>query len=102
MESIPDQVQEPSYRESYLSKGREYHAEFTENLRRALIWSIEKRVLSDISRRFIPIGNADHLNFACGAGRILEHFQGQMRSSTALAVSASMLRVAKELVPQPA
>ena len=100
MKSIPDQLQEPSYRESHVGLGPEYHAGFAENPRRALIWALEQRILSDISERFLVLEDTDHLDFACGTGRILEFFQDRVRSSTGVDVSASMLRLAREIVPK--
>ena len=93
-------MQETGYRESHQGKGREYHAQFTQNPRRALIWSIEQRFLGDIARRFLSPGEADHLDFACGSGRILARFADNVRSSTGVDVSTSMLESAKTLVPQ--
>ena len=98
-QSIPDQVQKPSYRESHVGLGPEYHAGFAENPRRTLIWALEQWILSDISKRFLVLEDTDHLDFACGTGRILGFFQDRVRSSTGVDVSSSMLRVAREVAP---
>lgn len=98
MQNIPGQEQ--SYRESHAGLGPDYHAGFTENPRRALIWTLEQRILSDIAKRCIVPEETDHLDFACGTGRILGYFQGRVRSCTGVDVSASMLRVARGVAPQ--
>ena len=95
MQNIPGQEQ--SYRESHMGKGSEYHAGFAENPRRAMIWALEQRILSDIVKRYLVPEETDHLDFACGTGRILGYFQGRVRSSTGVDVSASMLEVASEV-----
>ena len=100
MQMIPEQVQGHSYRESHMGLGPEYHAPFVDNPRRSLIWALEQRILSDISKRFLVLEETDHLDFACGTGRILGFFQDRVRSSTGVDVSASMLRLARELAPK--
>src|SRR5690606_38017151 len=67
---------------------------FTKNPYRSMIWDLEKAVLEDIvDRRLRP--EFDHLDFACGTGRIIEHLQARSGSSTGVDVSESMLSVAR-------
>lgn len=94
---MPIMTEFSSYRTSHLSKGFEYHAEFTKNPRRALMWSLERRVLDRILVRHFPNGRYDHLDFACGTGRVIAHLQSRANQSVGIDVSASMLAVAGQL-----
>ena len=87
-----------SYRESHLEKGADYHAVFRDNPRRALLWALEQEHLARILRRFLADRPIEHLDFACGTGRILALLEGRTRSSTGVDVSASMLDVARKNV----
>ena len=87
------------YRQSHMHKGSDYHADFTELPRRALLWRIEKRFLSDIVQRFLPGRRIAHLDFACGTGRILAHLANDVGASTGIDISASMLKVARSNAP---
>lgn len=85
----------PSYRESHWGKGGDYHAMFRDNPRRALLWEIEQELLGRIIRRFLAGRPVDHLDFACGTGRILALLENRTRSSTGVDVSPSMLATAR-------
>jgi SAM-dependent methyltransferase len=85
----------PSYRESHLGKGADYHAVFGANPRRILIWQIEQALIDRAVRRFLPGRPIDHLDFACGTGRILALLEDRTRSSTGVDVSPSMLATAR-------
>jgi len=87
-----------SYRDSHLDKGPEYHSGFLENPRRALLWRLEQNLLRRIVRRFLGDRPFDHLDFACGTGRILTLLERYSRSSTGVDVSSSMLAVARTQV----
>jgi SAM-dependent methyltransferase len=84
-----------SYREAHLAKGADYHAVFRDNPRRALLWRLEQELLERILARFLAGRPIDHLDFACGTGRILAFLEGRTRSSTGVDVSASMLAAAR-------
>lgn len=85
------------YRQSHQDpkKGVEYHAKFTGNPYRSMIWGMEKEILDEIATTRLRT-HFDHLDFACGTGRILEHFQSLAGSSTGVDVSESMLEVARQ------
>jgi predicted TPR repeat methyltransferase len=85
-----------SYRDSHRCKGADYQARFEENPRRALLWSVEQLLLERILRRFLPGRSIDHLDFACGTGRVLGFLEGRTRTSTGVDVSPSMLAVARD------
>ena len=85
-------------RDSHRCKGADYQARFEENPRRAVLWDVEQLLLDRILRRFLPARPIDHLDFACGTGRILGLLEGRTRTSTGVDVSASMLAVARERV----
>lgn len=85
----------PSYRESHLDKGADYHARFRDNPRRVLLWALEQDLLDRILRRFLAGRPIEHLDFACGTGRILALLEDRTRSSTGIDVSPSMLATAR-------
>lgn len=91
----PSSSSAPSYRESHLAKGADYHEQFQANPRRALLWEVEQELLGRILRRFLADRPIDHLDFACGTGRILALLEERTRSSTGVDVSSSMLGVAR-------
>jgi SAM-dependent methyltransferase len=90
-----------SYTESHKGHGRDYHESFKPEVNpyRAMLWRLEKGALDQILRQFLGSGKVAHLDFACGTGRVLGHFQGRVGSSTGLDVSASMMEVAREVAP---
>lgn len=89
------------YRESHKDprKGVEYHAKFSDNPYRSMIWSFEKRVLSDVIKRH-ELGGARHLDFACGTGRVIQHLKQFTSTSLGVDVSESMLKVARSEMPE--
>lgn len=91
-------TEQTSYRSSHRGKGRDYHACFSEIPRIATVWKIERRILADVMRRFFAGRDVDHLDFACGTGRILTYLEDFVRSSTGVDVAASMLEIAERLV----
>ena len=84
------------YRRSHISpnKGQFYHAEFTDNPYRNMVWQFEKRILDRISKTFFADGTIQHLDFACGTGRILSYMMGRADISVGVDMSPSMLEVA--------
>lgn len=86
------------YRQSHLraDKGQSYHNRFLDNPHRSLIWEIEKGKLDAIRRRYYADREIRHLDFACGTGRILEHFEKDAVVSVGVDLSPSMLEVARE------
>ena len=89
-------MNEGSYRESHLQKGADYHETFLSMPHRAMVWSLERRLLRRIVRKQFPIYPPSHLDFACGTGRLLELLSPLTASSTGVDISASMLDVAHD------
>lgn len=87
------------YRESHKTKGPDYHLDFSENPHRALMWEMEQRVLDDVIDEFFLTRPPDHLDFACGTGRILGYLSDRAASSTGVDVAESMLAVARANLP---
>ena len=82
-----------SYRESHLHKGSDYHEMFEKVPHRKMLWTLERRILDGI---VASLGRVDHLDFACGTGRILAYLEDRTRSSTGVDISGSMLEVARK------
>ena len=89
------------YRDSHLApdKGASYHSAFTDNPHRSLVWELEKKALDNIVKRFHADRPVEHLDFACGTGRILQHLAGRAKVSVGVDLSPSMLDVARTTVP---
>ena len=85
------------YRDSHKapSKGLEYHAKFSRNPHRSMIWEMEKSALDNVVVELFEGNWYRHLDFACGTGRIIEHMQGRAAESVGIDVSESMLAVAR-------
>lgn len=90
------------YRQSHLqkNKGQTYHSQFSNNPHRSLIWEMEQNVLSSIRCHYYANRKISHLDFACGTGRILGHFEKDASVSVGVDVSASMLEVVRKSLPQ--
>ena len=84
------------YRESHLRKGADYHETFTSMPHRAVVWSLERRLLRRIVRKHLPDRSPSHLDFACGTGRLLELLSPITSSSTGVDISTSMLEIARD------
>lgn len=87
------------YRQSHLAKGADYDADFVEIPRRRLMWKIEQRILAKILDHYLPAQDVDHLDFACGTGRILAHLESRVARSTGVDISPTMLEVARTQAP---
>ena len=64
----------------------------------AAMWEREKRVLDRVVQQHVP-RRGDYLDFACGTGRVLSHVEPHFRAAVGLDISADMLAVASERVP---
>lgn len=86
------------YRRSHIlpNKGRLYHAGFTDNPYRNMIWQFEKRILDNITKTLFADGIIQHLDFACGTGRVLSYLMGRASTSVGVDLSPSMLEVARK------
>lgn len=90
-----------SYTESHKSKGYDYHESFSPDVNpyRAMVWRLEQQALNGILRDHLLATKVAHLDFACGTGRLLGHFGGQVTSATGIDVSSSMMEVARKVAP---
>ena len=89
-----------SYRESHLHKGADYHDTFSSLPHRAMMWSLEQRLLVRLMLDLFPGRPPRYLDFACGTGRILQHVSPYCSSSVGVDVSASMLGIARRTLPE--
>jgi ubiquinone/menaquinone biosynthesis C-methylase UbiE len=90
------------YTESHKSKGRDYHDTFVAadlKPHRAMLWRLEQRALDRLLGKHLGTRKIVQLDFACGTGRILAHFQGKVDAATGVDVSPSMMEVARQVAP---
>jgi len=73
-----------SYRTSHIhpDKGKTYHALFSQSPYRSMVWQFEKQILNNILEEYFKEEEIDHLDFACGTGRILSYLEGKTTTST--------------------
>ena len=90
----------PSYRESHLHKGTDYHETFSSIPYRSMVWNLEQRLLSKIVLDYFMDDTPRYLDFACGTGRILEFLSPYCTSTLGVDVSTSMLDVARRVSAQ--
>jgi len=90
-------AQYENYRDSHQKKGNNYHMLFSKNPHRALIWKMEQKILTKIVHKFVNNGPIQHLDFACGTGRIISFLEPLVETSTGVDVSSSMLEVAENV-----
>ena len=88
------------YRDSHTSehKPEKYDRAFQENPLKAVLWSLEKRFLKSILRRFFRGRRIEHLDFACGTGRILAFLEARVSVSVGVDLSSGMLDRARSKV----
>jgi ubiquinone/menaquinone biosynthesis C-methylase UbiE len=89
------------YRLSHLAAGKadRYDLSFIADPWRAYLWRGEQDVLARVLRRHFPDAPANHLDFACGTGRILSFLRRRVGRSVGVDVSAEMLGLAAAKVP---
>jgi SAM-dependent methyltransferase len=94
---IIDKLVESDYRKSHIypGKGKEYHLSFSQNAYRKMIWDYEKNILDQIIEKYLASACIEHLDFACGTGRIARFLEERVRSVVGVDISASMLQVAR-------
>lgn len=87
-----------NYRESHLQpgKGQSYHATFSDDPYRSMVWQFEKDILDRILTVFYKNSEIHHCDFACGTGRILSHLEDRAKIAVGVDLSSSMLEVARE------
>ena len=89
------------YTDRHKGRGPDYHETFSPQVNpyRAMVWRLEQRALDAVRREYLTSGSVAHLDFACGTGRILEHFREHVASATGIDVSSSMMEVARRVAP---
>ncbi len=86
------------YRESHLQpeKGKSYHAAFSDEPYRNMVWQFEKGILDCILKVFYSNSDIHLFDFACGTGRILSYLEDRTKSAIGVDLSPSMLEVARK------
>lgn len=85
------------YSHSHLRKGSDYHRQFVELPGRRMMCELEKEILYEIANEKSRFD--EYLDFAGGTGRIAVILNSYCRNTYILDISKSMLRVAKETIP---
>ena len=85
------------YRNSHAAPGKGLSYKNNWNLPwRRYLWEREQQILDEVLRRYFPTTPPNHLDFACGTGRILRFIRPHSKHSTGIDVSESMLSVCEE------
>ena len=89
------------YIDRHKARGPDYDETFSPELNpyRAMMWRLEQEALDATLGDHLASGRVSLLDFACGTGRILGHFHGQVASATGVDVSPSMMEVARKVAP---
>jgi SAM-dependent methyltransferase len=89
------------YTDRHKGRGAEYHETFSPEVNpyRAMVWRLEQRALNRLLRKHLPSRSINHLDFACGTGRIVEYLIHRVSHTTGVDVSSSMLEVARKVAP---
>lgn len=95
-----EHIPHTDYRSSHLEEGEEYHAKFYKQIYRAVIWEIEQSILLQLADRFPERATVSLMDFACGTGRVLQTLAPRAGKAVGVDISASMLEVARRLVPE--
>tara|TARA_Y100000589_G_scaffold332133_1_gene389579 strand:- start:81 stop:827 length:747 start_codon:yes stop_codon:yes gene_type:complete len=74
-----------------LDKGKKYESNFSKYKYRKLMWELEKKLLMQFN-----FTNYEHLDFACGTGRILSLINSRKKSG--IDISSSMIEICREKV----
>jgi predicted TPR repeat methyltransferase len=87
-----------SYRESHTKcgKGKEYHASFDTEKYRKIMWRLEKKYLKKTLLNKFNNKEINHLDFACGTGRILGFLEGKTNTSMGIDISPEMIKTARK------
>lgn len=87
----------PDYRTSHLEQGKgdSYHATFSLNPYRHMVWKLEQGLLDRIIDSHYGGKDILHLDFACGTGRVLNYLADRAKVSVGVDVSRTMLDVAR-------
>jgi len=92
---------EKDYRDSHAApgKGESYDRTFEKLPFRAALWKLEQRFLLKIAKRFYAGVDINHLDFACGTGRVTAFLADHVSTSTGVDISENMLEVARKQAP---
>ncbi len=86
------------YRETHttIGKGESYDANFENISWRKYVWGQEKKILDKIISKHFRNEPIEHLDFACGTGRLISHLISKTNRSTGVDVSGAMLQEARK------
>jgi ubiquinone/menaquinone biosynthesis C-methylase UbiE len=89
------------YRDSHkgTGKGASYNKSFREFPFRSVLWEMEQQFLLRIVENFTENTDVNHLDFACGTGRIVGFLADHVKSSVGIDLSDSMLAIAQKELP---
>jgi SAM-dependent methyltransferase len=87
------------YRSSHLHKGLDYDCLFEQGSYAHLLWQFERGILRDVVSDRFGGKSFNHLDVACGTGRILEHMRQFSTRSVGIDISPSMLKIARTRMP---
>ena len=88
------------YRDSHTAEGfGEYYDSTLAQAWPAYMWRRERKVLDRILRRYLAGRAINHLDFACGTGRVIGHLQEQTATATGVDISESMLEACRQQAP---
>lgn len=90
------------YRSLHKGCGIDYHTSFKERPYRRMMWTLEKKVLSQIVNNYAYNRNIHGLDFACGTGRILYHISSHVQTIIGVDISESMIEIAEQNLPENA
>ena len=88
------------YRESHLASGASYDATIARGGFDAYMAFWEHRHLSAVVRKLFPRRADRYMDFACGTGRVTATVAPLCKETVAVDVSASMMAMARERVPE--
>ena len=91
-----------TYRMSHVDRGDTYDSTLATRPFDAYMARWEARYAVDIARRLFPSKIPRYLDFACGTGRMTQILEPLARETVGIDVSPSMLRIAREKVPNAA
>lgn len=93
-ETYRDQFQDPTRAQDYAER------QYAPGKYSDLLWRIEQSALDRVvSRMRTDHARIEHLDFACGTGRVVGHLAGQVDGSSGIDIAAPMLEYARKAAP---